>query len=243
MVLANYTMSIAEEQGNETYEMLSGTLFGFIGIPVFSIILPLYLANKWKLNYSLWPKSKKAWYIIVFFIAYIVLTNYTSLKVLLEEQYSTKDYFIHYTSALLFHVTYYPLFVIFLFPIIRNNYGLYTGIISTAILFAFYHLTQYHFFPGGTTLRMQIVLIIAFTFNILIYLWSESIILISLLHSTNGAIGLIANGTIFNEVDFLLYLTILIISLLFIYYIFKEIRQRRLKEYNENWWIHFKEIS
>ena len=243
MILANYFMSLAENQNNEKFEMISGILFGFIGIPIFSIIFPIYFANKWKLNYSIWPKSKKAWYVIIFIVSYIILTNYTSIKIVLETHYPAKDYIVHYISSLLFHATYYPLFIIFLFPIIRSNFGLWIGIIVTSILFALYHLTQYHFFPAGTTLHMQIVLTIVFTFNILIYLWSESILLVSLLHSTNGAIGLISNGTIFNEVDFLLYLTIIIITLLFAYYIFKEIKQKKNKEYNDNWWIHFKEIK
>ena len=84
---------------------------------------------------------------------------------------------------------------------------------------------------------------IAFAFNILIYLWSESILLVSLLHSTNGAIGLISNVTIFNEVDFLFYLTIIIIISLFTYYIIKEMKQRKAKDYNDNWWLQFKKID
>ena len=240
--LSNYFMSIGEKSGDEKYEMLSGILFGFIGIPVFSIILPLFLANKWKLDYSLWPKSKKSWHVIAFIALYIILTNYQSIKVVLATEYGFTDYIVHYLSAMLFHVTYYPLFVIFIFPLIRSNYGLWAGVITVSLLFALYHLIQYHFFPAGTTLQMQILLFTAFLFNILIYLWSESVILVALLHSTNGAIGLISNGTIFNEADFMFFLTIIIVFSLFTYYVFKEIKQRRTKEYNRDWWIQIKTI-
>jgi len=242
IILSNYFMSKADTLNNENYEMISGILFGFIGIPIFSIIVPIYLANKWKLDYSIWPKSKNAFLVVIFIVCYIILTNYTSFKYFLTSTYTVQDYIIHYTSTLLFHVTYYPLFLIFLFPVLRANFGLWIGIISTSILFALYHLTQYYFFPAGTTLLMQIVLTIAFAFNILIYLWSESILLVSLLHSTNGAIGLIANGTIFNEVDFVFYLTIVIVVSLFLYYLIKETNQRKTKEYNDEWWIHFKKF-
>jgi len=212
ILASNYLMNIAETIKDEKFEMLSGILFGFIGVPIFSVILPLYLANKWKLNYSLWPKSKKAWQVIIFVFSFIILTNYSSVKILLQSNYSVSDYLIHYISTLLFHVTYYPLFVILIFPVIRLNFGLWTGILSTSILFAVYHLAQYHFFPAGTTIQMQIMLFIAFAFNILIYLWSESVILVSLLHSTNGAIGLLSNGMISNQIDFVFYLTIVIVS-------------------------------
>jgi len=237
ILVSNYLMNIAETNKDEKFEMFSGMLFGFIGVPVFSIILPLYLANKWKLNYSLWPKSKKAWQVIIFVFAYIILTNYSSIKFVLQSNYSASDYLVHYISTLLFHVTYYPLFVILIFPVIRSNFGLWTGIFLTSVLFALYHLTQYHFFPAGTTIQMQIMLFIAFAFNILIYLWTESIILVSLLHSTNGAIGLLSNGMISNQMDFVFYLTIVIVSSLFIYYIIREKIQRKNKEFSENWWI------
>lgn len=237
ILASNYFMNLAETTKDEKFEIFSGMLFGFIGVPVFSILLPLFFANKWKLDFSLWPKSKKAWQVIVFLVAYIIMTNYSSLKIVLQSHYSTTDYLVHYISTLLFHVTYYPLFLILIFPVIRSNYGLWTGILATSMLFALYHLAQYHFFPAGTTIQLQIMLFIAFGFNILIYLWSESIILVSLLHSTNGAIGLLSNGMISNQVDFVFYLTIVIVSFLFIYYIIREIIQRKNKEFSENWWI------
>jgi hypothetical protein len=233
-------MRLGEQRDIEIYQLISGILFGFIAIPVFSLLLPLRLANKWRLNYSLWPRSKNAGYVILFCTAYIILTNYSAIQNLFSESYALTDYLVHFISAMLFHVTYYPLFVILLFPLFRERLGLIPAIAITSLLFSLYHLTQFHFFPAGTGLRMQIVLFIAFTFNILIYLWSESIILVSLLHSTNGAVGLLSNGTIFNEVDFLFYLTLIIITGLFIYYIVRDKKLRREYEFEADWWLSVK---
>ena len=63
-------------------------------------------------------------------------------------------------------------------------------------------------------------------------------ILVSLVHSTNGAIGLAANGTIFNEIDFLFYLTIIIVGSLFGYMIIQSFRKK--DNYDENWWLKTK---
>lgn len=243
MTLSNHFASLFESTEDETYQMISGVLFGFIAIPVFGIILPIYLANKWNLDYSLFPKTKNWIFIALFFIAYLALTNYAAIGSILSLNYSAKDYVVHFISAALFHVTYYPLLVIFIFPVLRARFGLRFAVIATAALFALYHLTQYHYFPGGTTLRMQIVLFIAFIFNILLYLWSESVFFVSILHSVNGAVGLLTNGTIFNEIDFLFYLTLLIIGGLLAYYIFEEIRRRKSGEFNQNWWLRFNRID
>jgi len=47
--VSNILMEKATITQNENFEMLSGILLGFIGIPLLSIILPLFLANKWKI--------------------------------------------------------------------------------------------------------------------------------------------------------------------------------------------------
>jgi membrane protease YdiL (CAAX protease family) len=243
MLLSNIFMSIAESREIESFQMVSGILFGFIGIPVFSIILPIYFANKWELNYSLWPKSKRSLPVIGFILMYIALTNYSSLQIIFATPYKVVDLIVHYTSTLLFHITYYPLLVILIFPVIRKKYGIWIGIAATSILFALYHLTQYHFFPAGTTPFMQVLLAISFAFSILIYLWSQSIILVSLLHSTNGAIGLLSNGKIFNEVDFLFYLTIIIVVSLLAYYIYRERYQIRKGQFDSKWWLRIRKLK
>ncbi len=230
-------MDISESSNNETFEIISGILFGFIGIPVFSLFLPLWLAKKWKLNYSFWPKTKNWITVSIILLLYVILANYEPIKVVLEKGISISDFSIHFISALLFHVTYYPLFAVFIFPVFRKNFGLMLGIIFTSLGFSLYHLTQFHFFPAGITLEMQLLLFIAFSANLLFYLLSESVILVALTHSISGAVGLIANGTVFNQIDFLFYLTIIIIGSLFVYMIRFEIKEGKTKEFDSEWWL------
>lgn len=237
ILLSNIFMRFSELNNNKTYEMISGILFGFVSIPIFSIIIPILLARKWELDHSFWTKTKNVFIILAILIIYILLANFESIKVIIQKGISIKDFMIHYVSTLLFHVTYYPLFVLLIFPVLRKNFGLIPGLIFTALGFSLYHLAQFHFFPGGTTPLFLFFLFISFIISLLLYLWSESLILVSLVHSTNGAIGLIANGTIFNEIDFLFYLTIVIIGFLFGYMIYQEITKRKKITLNENWWL------
>ena len=150
---------------------------------------------------------------------------------------SIRDFAVHYISALLFHVTYYPLFAVFMFPILRKNFGLIGGLILTSLAFALYHLAQFHFFPAGLTPIMQALLFAAFTANLLFYLWGESIILVALAHSTSGAIGLIANGTVFNQIDFVFFLTIVIMIILFGYMIYQELKYGKRIVFDADWWL------
>ncbi|MBN1416143.1 MAG: hypothetical protein JW973_13660 [Bacteroidales bacterium] len=238
MFASNILMEKAMLTQIENYEMLSGVLLGFVGIPLLSIILPLYLANKWKIPYSVWPKTKSAWLVVFILLSYIILGNYSIINSGRLFNYSWSDLTVHYFSSMLFHVTYYPLFAILILGTLRGKLNLTLSIAFTALFFALYHLVQYHFFPGGTTFKMQVVLFIAFIANLLLYLWSESLLLVAMTHSANGAIGLIENGTIFNEIDFVFYLTIVIIIGLFSYLIYKEVLQRKRREYDKRFWLH-----
>lgn len=120
----------------------------------------------------------------------------------------------------------------------RKNFGVTASLLVTSILFALYHLAQFHFFPAGTTPLLQLFLFVTFIISLLFYVWSESLILVSLVHSTNGAIGLVANGTIFNKIDFLFYLTIIIVGSFFGYMIVQSIRKK--DNYTKNWWLKTK---
>lgn len=84
---------------------------------------------------------------------------------------------------------------------------------------------------------MQLLLFATFTASLLFYLWSESIILVALAHSTNGAIGLIANGTVFNQIDFVFFLTIIIIVMLFGYMIQQELKYKKKLVFDADWWL------
>ena len=229
-------MELSIKVNNSSYEMISGILFGFIGIPVFSIILPLWIAKRWRLHYSFWPRNKNLFLVIPILVLYVLLTSFESIRLILESGISLGDFIIHYFNAMLFHVTYYPLFVVFIFPILRKNFKLVGGLILTSLAFAVYHLAQFHYFPAGLSPIFQLYLFAGFFVNLLLYLWSESIILMTIVHTMNGAIGLAANGTVFNQISFLSFLTIVIIGALFIYMIYQALKNRKL-DFDKDWWL------
>ncbi len=234
---ANILMEKSIATNNDNLEAISGILFGFIAIPIFSLILPLWLAKKWQLPYSFWPKTKSWVLVVPFLLLYAFLANFELIKVVLSSGISIRDFAVHYISSMFFHVSYYPLFAVFMFPIFRKNFGLTKGLLLTSLAFALYHLAQFHFFPAGTTLIMQLVLFASFTMNLLFYLWSESIIMVALAHSTNGALGLIANRSLFNEIDIVFYLAIIFIVGLFGYMIQQELKYRKKVEFDADWWL------
>lgn len=199
--------------------------------------MPLWLAKKWQLPYSFWPKSKNWILVVLVLLIYSFLSNSELTKIALNSGISIRDFAIHFISSMFFHVTYYALFAVFMFPILRKNFGLAKGLLLTSLAFALYHLAQFHFFPTGTTLNMQVILFIVFAINLLFYLWSESIILVALLHSLNGAMGLIANGTLFNEIDIVFYLAIIFIIMFFGYMIQQELKHRKKAEFDADWWL------
>jgi hypothetical protein len=70
----------------------------------------------------------------------------------------------------------------------------------------------------------------------LLYLWTESLILVALIHTIGGSVGLAVNGTLFNQVDELLTITAIITAGLFAYMVVYEIRHRG-RPYRDGWWL------
>jgi hypothetical protein len=143
---------------------------------------------------------------------------------------------IHFTSTTLFHVSYYPLFVVLLLPVLRKNVGLPASLVVTAALFALYHLAGFYYFPAGLTLRMQVLLFCSFLANLLFYLWTENLILVALAHTIGGSVGLAVNGTLFSEADELLIVTAVIMAGLVAYMTTYEVRHRQ-RPYRAGWWL------
>lgn len=236
--ISNILTSNAVSTGNEGLEIISGMIFAFVAIPVFSIILPLWLANKWSLQYSFWPKSKSLVKVIPVFVFFVVIGSYQAFEIVLKSGVSLSAFSIHYISALLFHITYYPLFAILLLPVFRKTFGLIPALIITSAAFALYHLTQFYYFPAGLTVIMQVLLFVSFFVSLLLYLWSESLVFVALAHTVNGALALASHGTVFCEVGFLFYYTIILMVLLSGYVVFRELRQRKTRYYKKEWWLH-----
>jgi len=237
LLIANVLNYLGEKNSTlETMEPIAGMLMGLLAIPVFSIALPLWLARKWDLGFSFWPRHKNWLLGVAIIVLYVFLANQQSLTQLLTMNISASDFVIHFVSTTMFHISYYPLFAVLLLPVIRRNFGLGIGLVVTSVLFAVYHLAQFYYFPAGTTLWFQIVLFAAFLADLLLYLWTENLILVTWAHNVSGSVGLVVNGTIFNQVDEIFVVTLIIIAGLFAYMIVYELRHRE-RPYRTQWWL------
>lgn len=232
---ANILMS--RSGGGDLWEAASGILLGFVAIPVFSIILPIALARRRSLDASFWPRTKPLPLVLAVFAIYLLICGYEPLKVVLRSPPGLRDFAVHFVSAMLFHVSYYPLFALLLLPSLRRSVGLGAAVPLTALLFALYHLAQFHFFPAGTGFGFQLLLFASFCASLALYLWSESLILTTLAHSVNGALGLAANGTLFAEIDFVFFLTIVIVGGLYAYMAFRAVKARESTDFRAAFWI------
>lgn len=102
-------------------------------------------------------------------------------------------------------------------------------------LFALFHLAGFYYFPAGVTFRMQALLFVAFGINMLLYLWSRNMMLVAVMHSLTGSIGLAVNGTLFDQVDDMLIVTAVLMTGLFAYTIIYELRHRNRDEDPSFW--------
>jgi len=109
-------------------------------------------------------------------------------------------------------------------------------LVATSVLFAVYHLGQFYYFPAGTTFRFQIILFASFLVGLLLYLWTENLILTMWAHNVGGSIELAVNGTLFNQVSVLFVVAVIIVFGLFAYMIVYELRHRG-RLYRTKWWL------
>ena len=235
--LANFLMLMAERNGTvESMEPIAGMIMGLLMFPVFSIGLPLWLARKWKLEFSFWPRGKNWLFGLAVIAVYVYLGQMYAINEIAARGIPLKDFAVHFISTTLFHISYYPLFAVLMLPVLRKNFGLATGLIVPALLFALFHLAGFYYFPGGLQPWMQVGLFAAFLVDIFIYLWTENIILVAIAHNIGGSVGLAINGTVFNQVDEMLIVTAIIMTGLFAYMITYEIRHKE-RPYNRDWWL------
>lgn len=234
---ANVLSYVGERNGTlETLDPIAGILLGLLAFPVFCIGLPLWLARRWGLEFSFWPRAKN-WLSGLFVVAlYLALTQQQSLAQLATMDISTPRFLVHFVSTTLFHVSYYPLFAVLLLPVLRERFGLTASLAGTAALFALFHLAGFYYFPEGTTARLLILLFASFLASLLLYLWTENLILVALGHTVGGSVGLAVNGTIFDQVDELLIVTAILMAGLFAYMIHHAIRHRG-RPYRTGWWL------
>jgi hypothetical protein len=191
--------------------MVSGILFGFIGIPLFMIILPLWLSNRWDLPRNWWPQRGNLSLSVTVMALYLVVGNFVSVQMLMQQDFDVIRFGVHFISSMLFHVPYYPLFAILIFTTARAWQGTWFSITTTAFMFSLYHLAHYYFFPAGATPIYLLGLFAAFAVDLLLYLFTRSLFLVALAHSISGAVNMAAQGTYHDGVDFIFFLTIVIV--------------------------------
>ena len=240
---ANVINFLGERDGTlEVMEPIAGMILGFLVFPVFCIGLPLWLARRWELEYSFWPRGKNWLAGVAVAALYVFLTQQQSISQLLGMGIPAGDFLIHFVSSGLFHASYYALFAVLLLPVLRENFGLPGGLAVTAVLFAVYHLAGFYYFPAGLTPLLQVLLFASFLANLLLYLWTENLILSALIHTIAGSVGLAINGTVFNQVDEMLIISALILAGFFAYMIVYHLRHRS-RPYRADWWLQTKIAS
>jgi hypothetical protein len=237
---ANTINYIGERDGTlETMEPVAGMILGFLVFPVFCIGLPLWLARRWGLEYSFWPRGKNWLAGVAVAALYVFLTQQQSITQLLAMGIPAADFLIHFVSSGLFHASYYALFAVFLLPVLRENFGWPGGLAATAALFAVYHLAGFYYFPAGLTPLLQILLFSSFLANLLLYLWTENLILSALIHTIAGSVGLAINGSVFNQVNEMLIIAAVILAGFIAYMIVYHLRHRS-RPYRAAWWLQTK---
>jgi membrane protease YdiL (CAAX protease family) len=214
----------------------SGFLLGFVAIPVFAVALPLWLSVRWNLPRSWWPRRGRVLVSLAVVGGYMVLANFAAIRTLAEQGADPARFAVHFTSAMLFHVPYYPLFAVLVFQTLRGWRGTPLAMLVTSAAFALYHLAQWHFFPDGTEPLWLFLLFLAFMADLALYLFTRSLILVALSHSLGGAANMASAGTWFDRVDIVFYLTVAIVGAILVWSIFDQRRLARAgRPFSDDW--------
>lgn len=225
IAVANLFADYAQGDDDSPWMAASGMLLGLVAIPVFSIILPLWFAARWNLSRSWWPPRDRVLPSIVVIAIYMVIANFGAIRALAGSGADPFRFAVHFTSAMLFHVPYYPLFAVLLFQTLRACRGTRIAMIATAAAFSLYHLAQWHFFPDGAQPLWLVLLFFAFLVDLVLYLYTRSLMLVALSHSLGGAANMASAGTWFDNIDLVFGLTIVIVGALLVWSV---IDQRRV---------------
>jgi len=119
IAVSNYFAALSGGDEESVYMMVSGILFGFLGIPLFMIILPLWLSKRWNLPRWWWPQKGNRSLSVAIMVLYFVVGNFVSAQQLMQQNFDVIRFIIHFISSMLFHVPYYPLFAILIFTSAR----------------------------------------------------------------------------------------------------------------------------
>ena len=232
-----YVFDITSQAWMQTVSILLITIFA---IPVAGILLPLYLARKWNVTFSFWPRNKNVLHVIFFFALWFILFNFQNLSDLRNQNILFSQIFIHFIKTLFLQITTYTLFMILLFPVFRKRYGLWWSLFGTSILYTLYHQAQFYFFPLGITMTMRAYLFITFIAYLLIYIWSESVILTGLVHISSHTLMLISEEILYTGTDIWFWSILIILTATLVYMIRESVIKRKLPQDNRDFWMYVK---
>jgi len=236
--LSNRLMAGFNMTGEMWMRTTSLILMVLIAIPVTGIILPVYLAKKWELTYSYWPRNKNSLHVMMFLAFWFLLINFKTPAEIQGFQILSSDFLVHFIKAFFFLIATYTLFMILLFPVLRKRYGLWWSLFGIAVLYLLYFQAQYYFFPAGHSLVVRAYLFLTIIAYLLIYIWSESIILTAFIHSLSYALMLMSEDIMLMETD-ITFWGILIILIGTIIYASRDcLKKWKIPQENPDFWIY-----
>jgi membrane protease YdiL (CAAX protease family) len=125
--------------------------------------------------------------------------NYDNLTIIRMNGLSWSAFFEHVSQTLMIQVVYYPLFAMLLFPAFRKRYGLWWSLFINGVLFTVYHTLFPTLFPEIVHSYAAGYLFITFIAYMLLYIWSESLILVMLVHLISNAVLLASKGIVYES--------------------------------------------
>lgn len=197
--LGNLGLEKALSLGNPWYQVGGYILLAGFGLALFGIYMPFRMASRWGLPYAFWPKNKNPLHVIFFLALWFVLMNYDNLTIIRMIGLNWSTFFGHFTQTLLIQAVYYPLFAMLLFPAFRKRYGLWWSLFINGVLFTVYHTLFPAIFPEIVHSYAAGYLFITFIAYMLLYIWSESLILVMIVHLFSNAILLASKGVIYDS--------------------------------------------
>ncbi|MCD6235253.1 MAG: hypothetical protein DRP86_01590 [Candidatus Neomarinimicrobiota bacterium] len=208
--LGNLGLEKALSLGNTWYEAGAYILLAGIGICLFGIYLPFRMASRWELPYAYWPKNKNPIHVIFFLALWFVLMNYDNLTLIKLNGLNWGVFLEHLSQTLLIQVVYYPLFAMLLFPAFRERYGLWWSLFINGVLFTLYHALFPALFPEIVHSYTAGYLFITFIAYMLLYIWSESLILVMIVHILSNALFLASKDVLFESTGLLVLIPVLL---------------------------------
>ena len=235
--MAGVNWLAAQSGGDDESPMMhaAGLALVLFVFPVLCIGLPLRLGRRWRLTRRWLPPKGHGAVAITATLVYTMLAGFGPLMTL--DSFDPKRFAIHFLSAALFHVPYYALFAGFLLPAARAAHGPVRAVALVAAGFALFHLSTFYFFPAGTRPLFLFGLFVVFVGDLLLYLYTRSLLLTALSHAVTGALGLASQGTYFDQVDFVFVFANLIVGGLVTFGLFEARRREQTPDPDPGFWL------